>query len=71
MIRTKDVDFEKLGNISQTLHDMFYVLGLDIERRVLSEEELQKYQQYLAYKKEKDFANSDLLRAELIELGIL
>ena len=71
LIRTRDVDFEKLGNISATLKDMFYVLGLDIERRVLSKEELEMYQQYLAYKREKNFEQSDILRNKLTELGIL
>ena len=71
LVRSREVDFEKLGNISMTLKDMFYVLGLDIERRVLSNEELKLYQDYLNYKKEKNFEKSDELRGQLIELGIL
>lgn len=71
LVRSREVDFEKLGNISMTLKDMFYVLGLDIERRVLSDEELKLYQDYLNYKKEKNFEKSDELRGQLIELGIL
>ena len=71
LIRSKEVDFERLGNISQTLNDMFYVLGLDIERRVLSDEELELYQQYLEFKKAKDFENSDAIREKLINKGIL
>ena len=71
LVRSREVDYEKLGNISATLHDMFLVLGLDINRRVLSEEELKLYQDYLNYKKEKNFEKSDALREKLIELGIL
>ena len=71
LVRSRDVDFEKLGNISMTLKDMFYVLGLDIERRVLTDEELKLYQDYLNYKKEKNFEKSDILRNSLIKLGIL
>ena len=71
LIRSKEVDFERLGNISQTLNDMFYVLGLDIERRILSDEELELYQQYLEFKKAKDFENSDAIREKLINKGIL
>ena len=71
LVRSKEVDFEKLGNISATLHDMFFVLGIDIERRILSDEELRLYQDYLNYKKEKNFEKSDELRGQLIELGIL
>ena len=71
LIRSKEIDFEKLGNISATLKDMFYVLGLDIERKILSNEELKLYQNYLEFKKEKNFEKSDELRQKLIELGIL
>ena len=71
LVRSREVDFEKLGNISATLHDMFFVLGIDIERRILNEEELKLYQDYLKYKQEKDFEKSDSLRNELIKLGIL
>ena len=71
LVRSREVDFEKLGNISMTLKDMFYVLGLNIERRVLSDEELKLYQDYLNYKKEKNFEKSDELRGQLIKLGIL
>ena len=71
LVRSREIDFEKLGNISMTLKDMFYVLGLDIERRILSEEELRLYQDYLNYKKEKNFEKSDELRGQLIKLGIL
>ena len=71
LVRSREVDFEKLGNISMTLKDMFYVLGLNIERRVLNEEELRLYQDYLNFKKEKNFEKSDELREKLIKLGIL
>ena len=71
LVRSKDVDYEKLGNISATLHDMFLVLGLDIERRVLTDEELRLYQDYLQFKKDKNFEKSDELRGQLIKLGSL
>lgn len=71
IVRSKEIDFMKLGNISKTLNDMFYVLGIDIERRILNEEELSLYNQYLSFKKEKNFVKSDELREELIKLGIL
>ena len=71
LVRSRDVDFEQLGNISATLNDMFYVLGLNIERRILSDDELKLYQEYLNYKKEKNFEKSDIIREKLIKLGIL
>ena len=71
LIRSREIDYERLGNISMTLKDMFYVLGIDIDRRILTKEELELYQKYLNFKKEKDFKNSDVIREELIKLGIL
>ena len=71
LMRTSAVDFERLGNIAKTLTDMFYVLGLNIERRILTEEELELYKNYLQFKKEKNFEKSDEMREELIQLGIL
>ena len=71
LVRSKEIDYEKLGNISMTLKDMFYVLGLDIERKILNDEEKALYQDYLRYKKEKNFEKSDELRNQLIELGVL
>ncbi len=71
LIRSKEVDFERLGNISQTLNDMFYILGIDIERKVLTDEELKLYQEYLEYKKAKDFENSDRIRDILLQKCIL
>ena len=71
LMRTSAVDFERLGNIAKTLTDMFYVLGLNIERRILTEEELELYKNYLQFKKEKNFEKSDEMREKLIQLGIL
>ena len=71
LVRSKEIDYEKLGKISMTLKDMFFILGLDIERKVLNDEEKKLYQDYLHYKKEKDFEKSDEIRNCLIELGVL
>ena len=71
LVRSREVDFEKLGSISKTLTDMFYVLGLDIQRRMLSKEELEYYKEYLQFKKDKNFEKSDEMREKLIKLGIL
>ena len=71
LIRSKEIDFEKLGNISKTLNDMFNILGLDIHRRILNEDELKLYKDYILYKQEKNFEKSDEIRKQLINLGIL
>ena len=71
LVRSREIDYERLGNISMTLKDMFWILGLDIERRVLTEDELNLYRAYLNFKKEKNFEKSDELRDRLVESGIL
>lgn len=71
LIRSREIDFEKLGNISKTLTDMFFVLGLDIPLRILDKEELKMYEDYLNLKKEKRFEESDVLRDQLMKKGIL
>lgn len=70
-LRTRDVDYDKLAKLFKTLTDMFYVLGLDIGYTKLSEDDLKLYQDYLQSKADKDFAKSDVLRAELIARKIM
>ena len=50
---------------------MFYVLGLNIEYVKLSDDDRILYNQYLAAKKEKNFAKSDEIRQILMEKGIM
>jgi len=70
-LRTRDVDYDKLGKLFKTLSDMFKVLGLDIEYTKLSEDDRNLYNAYLQSKADKDFATSDKLRAELISRKIM
>ena len=71
VIRNREVDLVKLNDLYKTVTDMLYVLGLDIKTKVLSEEDKELYAKYLESKKNKDFETSDVLRAQLIERGIL
>lgn len=70
-LRTRDVDYDKLGKLFKTLTDMFAVLGLDIEYTKLSDDDRALYNAYLQSKADKDFATSDKLRAELIARKIM
>ena len=70
-IRSREIDFNKLNNQFKTLTDMFYVLGLNIEYVKLSDDDRILYNQYLAAKKEKNFAKSDEIRQILMEKGIM
>ena len=63
-----------IENLEAELNDiltMLDVLGLRVDYPVLSSEDKEIYKQYLAFKKEKNFEESDKLRNVLIEKGIL
>ncbi len=70
-LRTREVDYQKLGDLFKTLNDMFMVLGLDIPYVKMDENDKNLYQNYLISKENKDFAKSDELRQQLIERGIM
>ncbi len=70
-LRTRDVDYDKLGGLFKTLTDMFTVLGLDIPFIKLSEEDKNLYKEYLQSKADKNFARSDEIRQVLIERKIM
>ncbi len=71
IIRSREIDFEKLNNQFKTLTDMFSVLGLNIEYVKLTGEDKAIYQQYLMAKQEKNFEKSDEIRKILIDKGIM
>ena len=71
LLRTRDVDNQKLLDVFKTLLDMYKVLGLDIPYVILNDEEKALYNEYLDAKANKDFAKSDALRDELIKKNIL
>lgn len=70
-LRNKQTDITKLGNLFKTLKDMFYVLGLDIAYKTLSDEDKDLYNKYLNAKANKDFATSDEIRKTLVERKIM
>ena len=70
-LRNKQTDITKLGNLFKTLKDMFYVLGLDIAYKTLSDEDKDLYNKYLSAKANKDFATSDQIRKTLVERKIM
>ena len=63
-----------IENLEAELNDiltMLDVLGLRVDYPVLNNEDKEIYKQYLAFKKEKNFEESDKLRNVLMEKGIL
>ena len=70
-IRKKDSDLDLLNNLFKTLCDMFMVLGLDIPYAKMDENDKKLYQNYLNFKENKDFEQSDKIRNLLVEKGIM
>ena len=71
VLRSREIDAKTLQNLFKTLQDMFAILGLEIPYVVLDEDDKKLYQDYLNFKANKDFENSDKLRVILMEKGIL
>ncbi|MBO4667481.1 MAG: class I tRNA ligase family protein, partial [Bacilli bacterium] len=70
-LRNPNTEISKLEDDLNDILTMLDVLGLKIDYPVLSNEDKEIYKQYLAFKKEKNFAESDKLRDILIKKNIL
>ncbi len=71
LLRTREIDWNALQGVFFTLRDMFLILGLEISYPVLSAEDKELYAQYLEAKNQRDFAKSDIIRAQLIERHLI
>ena len=70
-LRKNPIDLSKLEDIFANYRDMLNILGLKIDYPLLTEEDEQIYNEYIEYKKEKNFAKSDELRNILIARRII
>lgn len=71
LVRQRETDLQKVAKITVTLEKMMYVLGIDIPRVKMNEEDKELHRLWKAAVKEKDFEKADQYRAQLIEKGIL
>ena len=69
-IRKRPLD-AALPALIVSLEKMMYVLGIRLDKKVMSEEDVQNYVDWKAAVKAKDFETADALRAQLQEKGIL
>ena len=69
--RKNPLNFELLRSDFATLKDMLDIFGLDVSYPVLSSEDKELFQKYNALKKEKRFEESDVIRQELMNKGLL
>ena len=70
-LRVREIDTVEIGKIFKTLQDMFFVLGLDITFKKLTDDDKKLLGEYYKAKEEKDFASSDAIRQQLIDKGIM
>lgn len=71
VMRVREKDNDVVATEYATLVKMGDVLGFLFEGSKLSEEDIALYEQWNAYKKEKNFDEADRVRKELTERGIL
>lgn len=71
VLRVREKDNDVIATEYATLVKMGDVLGFLFEGTKLSEEDIALYEQWNAYKKEKNFDEADRVRKELTERGIL
>lgn len=71
VMRVREKDNDVIATEYATLVKMGDVLGFLIEGTKLSEEDIALYEEWNAYKKEKNFDEADRVRKELTERGIL
>jgi len=70
-LRTKDIDWKQVLAQYNAIEKMLEILGIFVDKVVLSEEDLEIYNKWNEAKKEKDFETADRYRNILIEKGIL
>lgn len=70
-MRVKEIDYVTLNRLRNAIAKMLDVLGIVVERIVLSEEEKDLYTAWNNAKKEKDWEAADRYRAALTEKGLL
>ncbi len=71
LLRDKNSDINKLKESFNKIKDMLYLLGLNIEYPILTNEDKALINDYNLSRINKDYAKSDLLRKKLIEKKLL
>ena len=71
LLRTREIDFERLTGVFFSLKDMLSILGLELELPILTEEDKELFKEYDLSKANKDFAKSDEIRKVLIEKHLM
>lgn len=70
-IRTKDTDFTLLAKYYNAIRKMLKILGIEIEKLVMTDEDKTTYNLWNQAKAEKNFEKADEYRAILTKKGII
>ncbi len=70
-VRTREIDYGRVTSLVITIEKMLYVLGIKLDRIVLSDDDKGVFANWNRAKAEKDFDAADQYRAVLMERGLL
>lgn len=70
-LRGRDLDYQKINELANTVIKMLAILGIDYEMMEISEEDLKNYDLWNEAKENKDFDLADKYRNLLMEKGLI
>lgn len=70
-LRGRDLDYQKINELANTVIKMVAILGIDYEMMEISEEDLKNYDLWNEAKENKDFDLADKYRNLLMEKGLI
>lgn len=71
LLRVRELDYEKVAKAVHSMEKMMEVLGIDLPRLTLTQEDRDLYVAWNEAKAQKDFASADAYRDTLMKRGIL
>lgn len=70
-LRQREIDFTAAGSYRNAVEKMLKILGITVEKPVITEEDKELFAKWNEAKKARDFATADIYRAQLSEKGLL
>ncbi|MDO4414590.1 MAG: cysteine--tRNA ligase [Erysipelotrichaceae bacterium] len=70
-LRQREINFELAGTYRNAVEKMLGILGIIVEKPVITEEDKELFAKWNEAKKAKDFASADIYRAQLSGKGLL
>lgn len=70
-LRTRQIDYHLVSQLLHTINRMLYILGIEFDEVIITDEDRNLYHTWREAVREKDFDTADGLRSQLQEKGIL